>query len=288
MLPETMRRLRSKVLITVFGIGLPLFLAFTSTNYPFMPESSHAQLEEPYNPNFFFDGFSEDCVNSCWYDMVMGKTSSKRFYRFLENLPSIEGVRVDRTATWVDEPYEGWFIGQSYRFEDAPENAAINGAIIRIAGYTQDDILQGIKLGVSDLAILDISPYGVIDRFGAPAHIYLYAIGGDYFGEVRLWLAYEEQNLHFQYYYSIPEITDSLFEVCFDPEEWITSLIHLSISIINPQAEDIESLTLNRNGDMEDYVPIEDATNLAIDEIADLIRTEEQPCIEVNEVAIRN
>jgi len=135
----------------------------------YFPQNSFAQLDTPYDPDFFFNGFSDECHTPCWYDMKVGETTQKEFLNIFESMPSFMGVLPDGTAGWSNAPYNGWIVGQMYTFENQP-----SGAVTFIRGYTLNNILQGLVIDILGLAIIDISPQRVVEKLGSPSEYLFY------------------------------------------------------------------------------------------------------------------
>jgi len=265
-------------LVSLICVVIPVVL--TTKTQSLESSNQRFQLDEPYNPNFFFDGISEDCLNFCWYNLTIGESSLSDFKIFLDSQESDNNTQRDDSVE--DTPYQGWKISKTYQIDAPPDNAIIDGAYITISGYGQHNILQGIRLGFGDLSVLDVSPRKMIEAFGQPTGVYIAA--SNIYKTIRLWMVYSTQNLYINY--SIPNIEEDISQVCLFPEMWITDFTTTWITIADAATPNIEEVTFEKEWFYDKRIPIEDATGLTREDFSNLILEEEKPCIEVKDTAL--
>jgi hypothetical protein len=233
-----------------------------------------------YNPNFFFDGFSEDCQLPCWYGLVVGETSEADTLAFLEGLAFPEGI-IKHRAFVEGTSYNGWYTFQDYKYKLLIENIEQKAStIIYIHTLFKNEILEGIIVGGVGDGVLDMSPNRVIDVLGTPSAVNLQQFDRTY--SHTLMLSYNP-GIYFQYIIAIKDLSSEqpTQKFCLDVEQWLDKLPEFSMSIINPNAEGIQSLTVERNGLLKYYVPLEKVSDLSVQEFAEALQNDESVCIEL-------
>jgi hypothetical protein len=258
------------ILIMVFAGMLPS--AVLLEDFPTEQPASNPE----YNPNFFFDGFSEDCQLPCWYGLVVGETSEADTLAFLESLFPPEEVNEDLYFL-EGTPYNGGLISKSYpdgysRPEDIPR--------IAITTFFKDKLLQGIWIKMSGNGVQDILPKRVTNTMGIPDKVYV--LQANYSGYNSLLLSYN-LGIYFKYTILFGALEDAILthEFCLNGNQWHGGLPILVISIINPSAEGIRSLTVERINPLDHYVPLDEVSDLNVQEFAEALQNDEPICLEL-------
>jgi len=197
-----------------------MLLAFCSTSLvPTNTSIAQEPRPENYDPDFFFDGFTETCnlSNHCWYDMIIEQTTEAQFLEFLSSLETDE-VHIDQwnpQSVYNRLGYDIWRVHYPFFFDETRRFAGTDDLFV--IGLLEDEILRGIVIIFYNLIALDISPRRVLALLGTPEKIEWvssYSPGGSQFG-----LIYE--NIYFEF--DIPHNLDNPLDsdACLDPEDWI-------------------------------------------------------------------
>jgi hypothetical protein len=268
--------MRSRIVV-VWVVVLAMLVTTSTTTAQFSPS-------EDYDPDFFFNGFTETCnvSNHCWYDMIMGQTTEEQFLEFLSSLETDE-ARIEREnplSVYHKLGYDTWSVDRLFIFDET--RRLLGTGDFTVIGLLDDELLKAIVIRFSILIALDISPQRVLNQLGTPVEIEWissYSPGGSDLG-----LIYE--NIYFEF--GIPNNLDNplISDACLNPEDWVDQIATHRIIFFDPEDQDLLNDILALHSHALERVDVQTAVGLSDEEFIDLILNEERPCLEVNEEAI--
>jgi hypothetical protein len=234
----------------------------------------HSQIPQPpeYDPDFLFNGFSEDCTASCWHDMRMGETPILTFIRFLGELNFRRGIYLTDAQQCHQNATTNWFARHDFPIESPQDGDYF---AVTLWGCEVQEYLQNLVIGFEGNAVQDYSPARIIENFGAPDEIYLAYINASVSG--TLWMAYQDLNLYFLYYIQpLNEVND----FCLYPELWRQGHPYLFVTITTPS--DNFGIDHPMNSMPPNRFHLNEISDYDIESFVELVTTEAEPCMLVS------